>query len=135
MLMVLCKIGALYLAMPLFFLKVQRDFLLDELDSNWEVLAEPVQTVMRLHDVAEPYEKLKTLTRGHKINQATMQASGLLCDVRSLLESSLIRCDCFCGTAPEGSTTPTQQHPFFKLTPGKAMIVNSNKFMRCCRNL
>ncbi|MGR3913910.1 MAG: adenylosuccinate lyase [Gammaproteobacteria bacterium] len=36
----------------------------DELECNWEVLAEAVQTVMRRHGIAQPYEKLKTLTRG-----------------------------------------------------------------------
>ena len=35
-----------------------------ELDSNWEVLAEPIQTVMRRYGVANPYEQLKALTRG-----------------------------------------------------------------------
>jgi adenylosuccinate lyase len=35
-----------------------------DLDANWEVLAEPIQTVMRLHGIANPYEQLKALTRG-----------------------------------------------------------------------
>lgn len=35
-----------------------------DLDCNWEVLAEPIQTVMRRHDIEKPYEKLKELTRG-----------------------------------------------------------------------
>lgn len=35
-----------------------------ELDANWEVLAEPIQTVMRRYGVANPYEQLKELTRG-----------------------------------------------------------------------
>jgi adenylosuccinate lyase len=35
-----------------------------DLDANWEVLAEPVQTVMRRHGIANPYEQLKELTRG-----------------------------------------------------------------------
>ncbi len=35
-----------------------------DLDKNWEVLAEPIQTVMRRYGIAEPYEKLKSLTRG-----------------------------------------------------------------------
>jgi adenylosuccinate lyase len=37
------------------------------LDSNWEVLAEPIQTVMRRHGIEKPYEKLKELTRGQRI--------------------------------------------------------------------
>ena len=39
----------------------------DDLDNSWEVLAEAVQTVMRRHGVPEPYEKLKTLTRGQEV--------------------------------------------------------------------
>lgn len=38
-----------------------------DLDANWEVLAEPVQTVMRRFGVEKPYEKLKELTRGQRI--------------------------------------------------------------------
>jgi adenylosuccinate lyase len=44
-----------------------------DLDMNWEVLAEPIQTVMRRYDVPEPYEKLKELTRGKRVDQAGMQ--------------------------------------------------------------
>ncbi len=46
----------------------------EDLDANWEVLAEPIQTVMRRYGVEEPYEKLKALTRGQRIDQAGMQA-------------------------------------------------------------
>ena len=45
-----------------------------DLDGNWEVLAEPVQTVMRMHGVESPYEKLKELTRGRRIDAAAMRA-------------------------------------------------------------
>jgi len=38
-----------------------------DLDANWEVLAEPIQTVMRRYGVEQPYEKLKALTRGRRI--------------------------------------------------------------------
>ncbi|MDE3205644.1 MAG: adenylosuccinate lyase [Acidobacteriota bacterium] len=38
-----------------------------ELSRQWEVLAEPVQTVMRRHGLPEPYERLKALTRGHVV--------------------------------------------------------------------
>ena len=43
-----------------------------ELDSNWEVLGEAVQTVMRRHGIEKPYEKLKALTRGRRINANDM---------------------------------------------------------------
>ncbi|HEY2344597.1 MAG TPA: adenylosuccinate lyase [Xanthomonadaceae bacterium] len=45
-----------------------------DLDAAWEVLAEPVQTVMRRHGLPNPYEQLKALTRGHGIDQASMKA-------------------------------------------------------------
>jgi len=44
-----------------------------DLDANWEVLAEPIQTVMRRYGIEKPYEKLKELTRGQSISQATLQ--------------------------------------------------------------
>ncbi|MDZ7789781.1 MAG: adenylosuccinate lyase [Xanthomonadales bacterium] len=44
-----------------------------DLERAWEVLAEAVQTVMRLHGVPEPYEKLKTLTRGRGIDRESIR--------------------------------------------------------------
>ena len=44
------------------------------LDANWEVLAEPIQTVMRRYGIEKPYEKLKELTRGHRIGREEMAA-------------------------------------------------------------
>jgi adenylosuccinate lyase len=40
-----------------------------DLDASWEVLAEPVQTVMRRYGIERPYERLKDLTRGHRITR------------------------------------------------------------------
>jgi adenylosuccinate lyase len=45
-------------------LEADRGRMAAELDANWEVLAEPIQTVMRRHGIADAYEKLKGLTRG-----------------------------------------------------------------------
>ncbi|MBF0213336.1 MAG: adenylosuccinate lyase [Magnetococcales bacterium] len=45
-----------------------------DLDQAWEVLAEPIQTVMRRHGLEKPYERLKTLTRGQGITRAGIQA-------------------------------------------------------------
>jgi adenylosuccinate lyase len=42
--------------------------LAEDLDNSWEILAEPIQTIMRRYGIDEPYEKLKALTRGQKIN-------------------------------------------------------------------
>ena len=49
-------------------LEVNEQSLLNELDNNWELLAEPIQTVMRRYGIEKPYEKLKELTRGKKVN-------------------------------------------------------------------
>ena len=45
-----------------------------DLNASWEVLAEPIQTVMRRYGIEEPYEKLKALTRGNVMDQQTIQA-------------------------------------------------------------
>jgi len=55
-------------------LQVNEQALLDELDQNWEVLAEPIQTVMRRYGIEKPYEKLKELTRGKRVNGDSMRA-------------------------------------------------------------
>ncbi|MFG3695875.1 adenylosuccinate lyase [Stutzerimonas stutzeri] len=46
----------------------------EDLDACWEVLAEPIQTVMRRYAVENPYEKLKELTRGKGISPEALQA-------------------------------------------------------------
>jgi adenylosuccinate lyase len=53
-------------------LEVNVDSLAAELDDNWELLAEPIQTVMRRYGIEKPYEKLKELTRGKKVNAQIM---------------------------------------------------------------
>lgn len=55
-------------------LEVNADHLADELDHNWEVLAEPIQTVMRRYGIEKPYEKLKELTRGKRVDAQGMQS-------------------------------------------------------------
>ncbi|SUB30155.1 adenylosuccinate lyase [Yersinia pseudotuberculosis] len=55
-------------------LEVNEAHLLQELDHNWEVLAEPIQTIMRRYGIEKPYEKLKELTRGKRVDAAGMQA-------------------------------------------------------------
>jgi adenylosuccinate lyase len=49
-------------------LETNPDVMANDLDIAWEVLAEPVQTVMRRYGIEKPYEKLKELTRGQSIN-------------------------------------------------------------------
>lgn len=53
-------------------LEPDKERLAADLDANWEVLAEPVQTVMRRYGIEQPYEKLKALTRGQQITQADL---------------------------------------------------------------
>ncbi len=55
-------------------LEADADHLHADLDANWELLAEPVQTVMRRYGVANPYEKLKELTRGKRVSREDMQS-------------------------------------------------------------
>ena len=45
-----------------------------DLEANWEVLAEAVQTVMRRHGLPDPYEQLKALTRGKRVDGEAMRA-------------------------------------------------------------
>jgi adenylosuccinate lyase len=54
-------------------LEVNAARLAADLDNSWEVLAEPIQTVMRRYGIPEPYEKLKALTRGQAITKEILQ--------------------------------------------------------------
>lgn len=54
-------------------LQINADAIEADLDANWEVLAEPIQTVMRRYGIEKPYEKLKELTRGHRITPEQMR--------------------------------------------------------------
>ena len=54
-------------------LEVNEAALAADLDAAWEVLAEPIQTVMRRHGLANPYERLKELTRGKAITRESIQ--------------------------------------------------------------
>ncbi|MCO1334323.1 adenylosuccinate lyase [Microbulbifer sp. OS29] len=54
-------------------LEINRARLAQDLDNAWEVLAEPIQTVMRRYNIEEPYEKLKALTRGQGITRETLK--------------------------------------------------------------
>jgi adenylosuccinate lyase len=55
-------------------LEVNQAIIEADLNQTWEVLAEPIQTIMRRYGVAQAYEKLKDLTRGQGIDQARLQA-------------------------------------------------------------
>ncbi|XSG85205.1 MAG: adenylosuccinate lyase [Methylohalobius sp. ZOD2] len=55
-------------------LEVDEARLTEDLDANWEVLAEAIQTVMRRYGIEQPYEKLKELTRGRRIDEQALKA-------------------------------------------------------------
>ncbi len=55
-------------------LEVDAEALASDLDVAWEVLAEPIQTVMRRYRIDKPYERLKALTRGRSIDRQTLHA-------------------------------------------------------------
>ena len=53
-------------------LQADQDAIARDIENAWEVLAEPIQTVMRRYSVPEPYEKLKALTRGKPVTKALL---------------------------------------------------------------
>ena len=79
-------------------LEINEARLAEDLDNSWEVLAEPIQTIMRRYGVAEPYEKLKALTRGQTITAEILSQfvetldipEGAKVDIRALTPSNYI---------------------------------------------
>lgn len=62
-----------------------------DLDAAWEVLAEPIQTVMRRYNIEEPYEKLKALTRGQNgINQKSLRVFVEALDIPDEAKTNLL---------------------------------------------
>ncbi len=68
-----CQIAFESMIKGLAKLELNRERLAADLDEAWEVLAEPVQTVMRRYNIDQPYEKLKELTRGQGITREKMR--------------------------------------------------------------
>ncbi|MDA0631150.1 MAG: adenylosuccinate lyase, partial [Proteobacteria bacterium] len=71
-------------------LEVNKDRIADDLQSAWEVLAEPIQTVMRRYGIPEPYEKLKALTRGRAIDQRALREFINTLDIPSDAKTQLL---------------------------------------------
>lgn len=71
-------------------LEINEAKLLADLDANWEVLAEPIQTVMRRYGIEKPYEKLKQLTRGQGIDKTSIQAFIKTLDMPENAKQSLL---------------------------------------------
>ena len=68
-----CMIAWSSLSKGLSKLEINPAKMLEDLDNNWALLAEPIQTVMRRYGVENAYEKLKELTRGADMNQEIIQ--------------------------------------------------------------
>ena len=82
-------------------LDARPDRMAADLDENWEVLAEPIQTVMRRYNVEQPYEKLKALTRGQKINQQVLETFVATLDIPEDAKAALraLRPETYIGNA------------------------------------
>ena len=71
-------------------LQLNEQRLLDDLDNSWEVLAEPIQTVMRRYGVEKPYEKLKALTRGQDMSREVIQGFVAALDIPQSARDELL---------------------------------------------
>ena len=72
-------------------LEINRNRLAEDLDNAWEVLAEPVQTVMRRYGVPEPYEKLKEFTRGQTITASNIRELVEKLDIPAEAKAELLK--------------------------------------------
>ncbi len=71
-------------------LQINPEKLAADLDNAWEIMAEPIQTVMRRYKVEQPYEKLKALTRGNVMNKETIQSFVSTLDIPDAAKSDLL---------------------------------------------
>jgi len=72
-------------------LELDRARLSADLENNWEVLAEPIQTVMRRYGVENPYEKLKDLTRGQRIDRQQIHSFVSQLDIPEPAKQELLK--------------------------------------------
>ncbi|QLQ26087.1 MAG: adenylosuccinate lyase [Dechloromonas sp.] len=72
-------------------LEINADLMKADLDANWELLAEPIQTVMRRYAVPNAYEKLKELTRGTRVSREGMQAFVSTLDIPEAVKAELLK--------------------------------------------
>lgn len=71
-------------------LQINPEKLAADLDNAWEIMAEPIQTVMRRFKVEQPYEKLKELTRGNVMNKETIQNFVSTLDIPETAKAELL---------------------------------------------
>jgi adenylosuccinate lyase len=71
-------------------LQVNEQKLAEDLDNSWEVLAEPIQTVMRLYGIENPYEQLKELTRGKAISTEILEEFVQTLDIPDAAKQQLL---------------------------------------------
>ena len=72
-------------------LEANADVLCTDVDANWELLAEPIQTVMRRYGIENPYEKLKDLTRGNRVSRDGMQEFVKSLDIPQAAKDELLK--------------------------------------------
>jgi adenylosuccinate lyase len=72
-------------------LEINVDLMKADLDANWELLAEPIQTVMRRYAVPNAYEKLKELTRGTRVSREGMQAFVSTLEIPEAAKAELLK--------------------------------------------
>ena len=72
-------------------LQVDSSALAADLDDAWELLAEPIQTVMRRYGIEHPYEQLKELTRGRAIDRALLQDFIAKLDIPEIEKARLLK--------------------------------------------
>ena len=70
-------------------IELSKDKLLEDLGDNWEILAEPLQTILRREHVENAYEDLKTLTRGQKLNKEKLHAFIDSLDVNEIVKNEM----------------------------------------------
>ena len=67
------------------------DVILADLDNNWQVVAEAIQTILRREKVSNPYEKLKELTRGEKVTEETIKTFISTLEVKDEVKEELLK--------------------------------------------
>ncbi|MDE2440460.1 MAG: adenylosuccinate lyase [Betaproteobacteria bacterium] len=72
-------------------LEINAELMKADLDANWELLAEPIQTVMRRYAVPNAYEKLKELTRGTRVSREGMQAFVSTLEIPEAAKAELLK--------------------------------------------